>query len=243
MFDDKPDTPCDLIELDSSAKEQAGFNSIQSAFGQSSSLSRSPSSKTSPKSANLQAENDHNLIQFDSPRKSDKTDEESITDKGDVEEKVDTPCKLNGTCASVKESKSNENDKIDANDGADDEEPRVVVDANAKSLDSDMIGRVTAEMISPREFICPITTKIMKQPVRAPDGFIYEKRAISEWIERHGLSPISRTQMKVEDLQTADDVSAKIKEWRKKRKLQRQKMESQLHKAKEAGGNNADIIC
>jgi hypothetical protein len=34
------------------------------------------------------------------------------------------------------------------------------------------------------EIICPITLKIMTDPVIAADGHTYERSAISEWIER-----------------------------------------------------------
>ncbi len=31
-------------------------------------------------------------------------------------------------------------------------------------------------------FICPLTTKLMKGPMLAPDGYSYEKEAIMEWL-------------------------------------------------------------
>jgi hypothetical protein len=34
------------------------------------------------------------------------------------------------------------------------------------------------------EIVCPITFKIMEDPVTAADGHTYERSAIQEWIER-----------------------------------------------------------
>jgi SUMO ligase MMS21 Smc5/6 complex component len=34
------------------------------------------------------------------------------------------------------------------------------------------------------EMVCPITFKIMEDPVIAADGHTYERSAIQEWIER-----------------------------------------------------------
>jgi len=43
------------------------------------------------------------------------------------------------------------------------------------------------------EFLCPIQHEIMRDPVVASDGFSYERAAISEWMLRSNVSPMTRT--------------------------------------------------
>ena len=162
----------------------------------------------------------NDLIQFDSPKK-----------QGENEIKSASPSKTS----------SNQSEPIPSTSSSSPNTPSGFHGQNSASstenayactsgLSGKVFGRVTSEMISPREFICPITTKIMKQPMSAPDGHIYEKRAISEWIEKHGRSPISGQLMTLEDLQSCSITLTKIREWRKKRRQQKMKMESELNK-------------
>ena len=41
----------------------------------------------------------------------------------------------------------------------------------------------------PNDFICPITTEIMTDPVSTSDGFTYERAAITEWLRTKDTSP------------------------------------------------------
>ena len=41
----------------------------------------------------------------------------------------------------------------------------------------------------PHSFRCPITTSVMSDPVILPDGFSYEREAISRWLDARGTSP------------------------------------------------------
>eukprot|EP01004_Peranema_trichophorum_P003958 NODE_2911_length_1461_cov_36.865471_g2518_i0.p1 GENE.NODE_2911_length_1461_cov_36.865471_g2518_i0~~NODE_2911_length_1461_cov_36.865471_g2518_i0.p1 ORF type:complete len:329 (+),score=65.97 NODE_2911_length_1461_cov_36.865471_g2518_i0:77-1063(+) len=43
----------------------------------------------------------------------------------------------------------------------------------------------------PEEFECPITMRIIDDPVIAPDGFTYERWAIESWLLRHKTSPMT----------------------------------------------------
>ena len=43
----------------------------------------------------------------------------------------------------------------------------------------------------PKEFICPITSDIMNDPVIAEDGNTYERAAIVQWFEDHNTSPLT----------------------------------------------------
>jgi hypothetical protein len=44
----------------------------------------------------------------------------------------------------------------------------------------------------PNEFLCPITTEIMKDPVMLTDGHVYEKQAIKQWLSNHDTSPMTK---------------------------------------------------
>ena len=49
---------------------------------------------------------------------------------------------------------------------------------------------------------CPITGIIMNDPVSATDGRTYERSAITEWLGRNQISPITREPMYIKDLTT-----------------------------------------
>ena len=49
-------------------------------------------------------------------------------------------------------------------------------------------------------FYCPITADLMVDPVIDLDGNSYERTAITEWLQRTGLSPITRSAMQISDL-------------------------------------------
>ena len=41
----------------------------------------------------------------------------------------------------------------------------------------------------PDDYICPITSEIMTDPVSTSDGFTYERAAITEWLRTKKTSP------------------------------------------------------
>ena len=43
-----------------------------------------------------------------------------------------------------------------------------------------------------QKFICPLTNRIMKDPVMAFDANVYEKAAIEEYLKRHKMSPVTK---------------------------------------------------
>jgi len=53
-------------------------------------------------------------------------------------------------------------------------------------------GLVKTTPAPPADFLCPITTDLMVDPVMAMDGFTYEREAIAAWLRRHDTSPITR---------------------------------------------------
>ena len=52
----------------------------------------------------------------------------------------------------------------------------------------------------PNTFYCPITKRIMKDPVQDREGNTFEKEAIISWLENDARSPITRSPMSVLDL-------------------------------------------
>jgi len=53
---------------------------------------------------------------------------------------------------------------------------------------------------APEGLYCVITEKLMDYPVIGPDGYTYEKAAIEEWLSRNNTSPMTRQEMRIEDL-------------------------------------------
>jgi hypothetical protein len=45
-------------------------------------------------------------------------------------------------------------------------------------------------------YICPITRRLMKDPVKAEDGYIYEHKAIDEFIAEFKTSPMTFQELK-----------------------------------------------
>jgi hypothetical protein len=55
-------------------------------------------------------------------------------------------------------------------------------------------------------FECPITLAPLRDPVRTPGGQVYEREAITVWLEAHGTDPLTRACVRVSDLRPARDV-------------------------------------
>lgn len=63
----------------------------------------------------------------------------------------------------------------------------------------DMDGTKIIEK-NPEMFECPITRKIMHDPVITPDGNTYERKAIEQWVSRYGTDPLSRKSLNTQSL-------------------------------------------
>lgn len=68
---------------------------------------------------------------------------------------------------------------------------------------------------------CPITLELFRDPVKADDGHVYERQSITNWLTKHGTSPLTRQVSSVSNLQS--DVN------KRKRADQRRKL-SDKHK-------------
>jgi hypothetical protein len=56
------------------------------------------------------------------------------------------------------------------------------------------------------DLICPITLDVYRDPVRAGDGYVYERSAIIRWIEEQGTSPLTREPLNVNDLRSEENI-------------------------------------
>ena len=56
------------------------------------------------------------------------------------------------------------------------------------------------EKIIPEEFICPLSKKIMKEPVNIFDGSVFEKENIIEWFEKNKIHPITKKTINSSDI-------------------------------------------
>jgi len=59
----------------------------------------------------------------------------------------------------------------------------------AKSVPIKIPAKLPSDI--PKEFICPITTDIMSDPVILTDGQVYDRKAIEKWLERSNKSPMT----------------------------------------------------
>jgi hypothetical protein len=63
-----------------------------------------------------------------------------------------------------------------------------------------MTENVDQENVENAELICPITLQLFLDPVKATDGHVYERDAITRWILQHGTSPFTRQPLQITDL-------------------------------------------
>ena len=65
----------------------------------------------------------------------------------------------------------------------------------------------------PADFICPITTEIMSDPVMAADGHAYERTAIERWLATKSTSPMTGEALEHTFLSPSHMVRRQIREW------------------------------
>jgi len=54
--------------------------------------------------------------------------------------------------------------------------------------------------------ICPITWELFRDPVIAEDGHLYEREAITRWINENGTSPFTRQVLNVDQLRPDENI-------------------------------------
>ncbi|EOD03698.1 hypothetical protein EMIHUDRAFT_221822 [Emiliania huxleyi CCMP1516] len=66
----------------------------------------------------------------------------------------------------------------------------------------------------PADFICPITTEVMSDPVMAADGHAYERTAIDRWLATKSTSPMTGEELEFTRLFPSHILRRQIREWR-----------------------------
>ena len=66
----------------------------------------------------------------------------------------------------------------------------------------------------PLDFICPITTEVMSDPVMAADGHAYERTAIERWLATKSTSPMTGGELEHMGLSPHHMLRRMIREWR-----------------------------
>ncbi|CAF1009752.1 unnamed protein product [Didymodactylos carnosus] len=61
--------------------------------------------------------------------------------------------------------------------------------------------------------ICPITYRLFHDPVTAEDGQTYERQAIVDWIQRTGVSPITRQRLTINGLRSNQKVKKLVEDF------------------------------
>ena len=69
----------------------------------------------------------------------------------------------------------------------------------------------------PADFICPITTELMSDPVMAADGHSYERSAIERWLATKSTSPMTGEALVHSFLAPNHTLRRMIREWEEAR--------------------------
>jgi len=69
----------------------------------------------------------------------------------------------------------------------------------------------------PEDYICPITSEIMEDPVFTADGHTYERVAISRWLESRNTSPLTNARLATRTLTPNIVLKKLIREFKEKR--------------------------
>eukprot|EP00598_Pedospumella_elongata_P004268 CAMPEP_0184977100 /NCGR_PEP_ID=MMETSP1098-20130426/7851_1 /TAXON_ID=89044 /ORGANISM="Spumella elongata, Strain CCAP 955/1" /LENGTH=765 /DNA_ID=CAMNT_0027500049 /DNA_START=110 /DNA_END=2407 /DNA_ORIENTATION=- len=85
---------------------------------------------------------------------------------------------------------------------------------NNAGADSKSEGPGKAADNIPKEFLCAINGHVMKEPVKAPSGLVFEQATIELWLNTRGaVCPITNTHLERGDLQPEDDLRNRIKRY------------------------------
>lgn len=95
----------------------------------------------------------------------------------------------------------------DAQDNLQDEEELGLFAAGDECLEE-------GEIPPPSEFMCPISFKIMKDPVQSTYGQSYEKYYIMKWLRSHNTCPFSRKPLNSKQLKPNDELREQIEAWK-----------------------------
>jgi U-box domain len=72
------------------------------------------------------------------------------------------------------------------------------------------------EIEAPEDYLCPLTLDVMTDPVMSKYGQSFERSEILQWLgSGHGVCPLSRRPLSLQDLVTNHALKLRISEWRK----------------------------
>ncbi|EOD05168.1 Hypothetical protein EMIHUDRAFT_220284 [Emiliania huxleyi CCMP1516] len=96
-------------------------------------------------------------------------------------------------------------------------EERTLVAATEGGSPSAAEAPAAKEEEPPADFICPITTEIMVEPVVAADGQSYERTAIERWLATKSTSPLTGGELEHSILIPNHNLRRTIREWQEAR--------------------------
>ena len=68
---------------------------------------------------------------------------------------------------------------------------------------------------APEYIVCPLSMDVYIEPVVTPNGYIYEKQFIIEWLQDHDTDPLdANIKLKIEDLEPEPDIEKAARLWR-----------------------------
>ena len=83
-----------------------------------------------------------------------------------------------------------------------------------KSGDTSIHQKYSSSSAVPKEFLCAINGNVMKDPVRAKSGEVFENETIKIWIRSNGsVNPITFEPLRYDDLEPDDELRTRIKRY------------------------------
>lgn len=91
-------------------------------------------------------------------------------------------------------------------------------DASQMNLAESQYAQAAADFIStddfPVEFVCPITQTLMQDPVLTVQGNVYERAAITEWLQSHTRDPLTNSPLTALTLVPCNPIKSEIEAFR-----------------------------
>ena len=113
-------------------------------------------------------------------------------------------------------------------------QPIGFLSSGAYQIEANVTGDVTANQainsLAPLEFICPLSGVIMRSPVKANDGYTYERTAIYEWLRSDKKSPMTTVTIVKEQLKQDLLLRSRIQQWMIQQQGRQHKITSELRK-------------
>ena len=69
------------------------------------------------------------------------------------------------------------------------------------------------EDVPPAQALCSLSRQLMAEPVRASDGYVYEREVIALWLRNHATSPMTRGPISPTELVAEKELQAAIMSW------------------------------